>query len=444
MHRSSASGWHSCGVGLLLLAAVVLTGGCLELLPLSDQADLTILVDTPDQIVPVSEAVGRYENETGIRVRVAAPDDACREGGGCPGDLLVADCSRIADYAAWGSLIPLNDYLGNGTSLNWTSFERPTLIMAGEYPDRSGEIFALPYSPDALGIVYRADLLQDPGIITAFCQTYGYPAGIPGSYDELSDLAGFFTGYQPGMSGIGFAGTDGAQPGSSPWCSLVSSYGARVLPVDENPESMAWNSSKTRSAISMLKNLSYFAPPGVEKFGDREVIDAFSSGTSAIAITWFSRFPEILAATGGRNMTAGFVPLPGEVTGGESNRGITVRMQGIGIVRGGDTTAAERFLGWIYSPPVQLALAESGYQPSRVQVLDSYEYLSMNPYNRGFPESVRMGVLVGKGVSSEGIREICEETITACLAPGINGSPAQEQAVLDKSAIQIGMMAGKA
>ncbi|PKL60314.1 MAG: hypothetical protein CVV33_03315 [Methanomicrobiales archaeon HGW-Methanomicrobiales-4] len=398
---------------------------------------LTILVDDQNQIGTVRELATQYQNETGIPISVESVPAGWSPNSSMPlrGDLLVADMGRVPVFAADGQISRLNPLLNTSNAVNWTLFERPTLVLAGEYPDRSGEIYALPFSQDALGILYRTDLFDDPAESAAFCLSYGYPIGIPGSYDELSDIATFFSRNGTTLSGIGFAGLSGPNPESSPWLSILSSYGSGVVDRSSGEVSGRWNSTRTLSALEMFKNLSDRSPEGAGDWGDKEVREAFRSGRIAMAVTWFSKFPDILNESAKNNLSVGAIALPGQMIQDESHRGITVSMDGVGLVQGGSNDKALKFLTWLYSPEEQLAFASSGNQPALVPVLDSFQYMSLNPYNRAFPESIRMGVTTGKGKNSEAVRVICEETIREILSSG--STPGAARNILDASSERI-------
>ncbi|MFH0967281.1 MAG: extracellular solute-binding protein [Methanobacteriota archaeon] len=429
---------------IALLVLVLLPGfmacGCTEK-DLSSgapgSAALTLLVDDQNQMDTIRDLASRYQNKTGTPVSVQSVPEGWSPNSSMSlrGDLLFADIARIPVFAGEGKLARLNPLLNTSTDVNWTLFERPTLVLAGEYPDRSGNIYALPFSQDALGILYRTDLFNDPANSGAFCLSYGYPIGIPGSYDELSDITSFFSHNEANMSGIGFAGLDGPDPKSSPWLSILSSYGSGVEDRSSGDVSGTWNSSKTLTAMAMLKNLSDSTPVGARTWGDKEVKEAFSSGRIALAVTWFSYFPDILNESGKNNLSIGVIPLPGQVISGESHRGITVSMDGIGLIQDGSQDNAIRFLTWFYSPEEQLAYASSGHQPAIVSVLDSFPYMSMNSFNRAFPESIRMGVTTVKGKNSEAVRVLCEESIRQILASG--STPEAMQNILDASSVRI-------
>lgn len=425
---------------MLVLIPVFFSCGCTEK-SLSGgaggQAALTFMVDDPDQVGAVRELALQYQNKTGTSVSVESVPAGWSPGLSTPlqGDLLVADMSRIPVFAGDRQITLVNPLLNTSAAMNWTLFERPTLVLVGEYPDRSGNIYALPFSEDALGILYRSDLFDNSADSAAFCLSYGYPLGIPGNYDELSDLAGFFSRNGTQISGIGFAGLAGPNPESSPWLSILSSYGSGVVGRSSGVASGTLNSNRALSALSMLRNLSASEPEGAEAWGDREVEEAFSSGRIAMAITWFSHFPRILNESAKNNLSVGVIPLPGQMTDGESHRGVTVSMDGIGLIQGGSNDQAILFLTWFYSPEEQLAYASSGHQPALVPVLDSFPYMSLNAYNRAFPESIRMGVTASKGKNAESVRAIYEDSIREVLASG--SSPDEARKILDASSARI-------
>jgi len=435
----------SCLFGILLPVSVLffflLVCGCTTTPVIPGDlggVGVTILVDDPSALPTVQQLGREYENKTGVSVSVKQVNGPGEDGTSHPkGDLLIAGISRIPVYATKGQLEPLNTYLNSSPDVNWSVFERPSLTMVGEYPDRSGTIYALPFNQDALGIVYRSDLLDDPNESAAFCLTYGYPLGAPGSYKEFADIAEFFSRNESHLNGIGFAGLNGTDPISSPWLSFVDSYGSAVYGSSSGVATGTWNSSRTVSALCAMRNISRYEPAGAEKWGDKDVADALGSGAIAMGITWFSQFPGILGAAQGHNLSLGFLPLPGEITDEGSFRAITVRIDGVSILKDGSRDRAEDFLAWFYSPAVQLSFAESGHQPALLTVLDSYPYLSMNPFNRALPESMRIGVSTEKGEHAEAVRHVCEEAVQAIVSPDGNVSREEMLQILNNSASSI-------
>jgi len=404
----------------------------------SESSDLTILVDDPVALLTVQEISHEYENKTGLSVSVKQVQTSGDEVTSHPkGDLLIAGISNISEYASKDQLEPLNDYLNSSSTVNWSVLERPSLTMVGEYPARSGTIYALPFDQDALGIVYRSDLLDDPNESAAFCLTYGYPLGAPGSYTELTDIAEFFTRNSSHMAGIGFAGLEGSDPISSPWLSFVYSYGSGVYGSSSGMAAGTWDSTRTSAALSAMRNVSRYEPAGAERWGDKDVADALDSGAIAMGITWFSQFPGIQAAAQKHNLSLGYLPLPGEITDEGSFRAITVRMDGLGILKDGSKDRAEEFLNWFYSPAVQLSFAESGHQPALLTVLNSFQYLSMNPYNPALPESMRNGVSIEKGEDSENVRPVCEGAVKAIVSSKGVVSPEEISTILHASAASL-------
>lgn len=440
--RTRILNFHSLSIlsTLVILVFFLLMCGCVSYPLLSKNSDsdgITILVDDPHALSTVQNLGREYENKTGVLVSIkqvqSTSNDLVSQQ---KGDLLVANISRIPVYASKDRLEPLNTFLSTNSTVNWSVIERPSLNMVGEYPDHTGTIYALPFSQDALGIVYRSDLLDDPNESAAFCTTYGYPLGVPGSYSELKDIAEFFSRNSSNLAGIGFAGLEGSDPISSPWLSVVTSYGSDVSDTSGKAAG-TWNSSRTVAAMSALKNLSTYESVGAEKWGDKDVVTALDSGTIALGITWFSLFPDIQSAAEEHNLSLGFIPLPGEITDDGSFRAITVRIDGIGLLKDGSQDRAKEFLTWFYSPSVQYSFAKSGHQPALLTVLDSYPYLNMNPFNRAFPESMRVGVSAEKGQHADEVRNVTENAVRAIISPEGNKSREEILKILDTSAVLI-------
>jgi multiple sugar transport system substrate-binding protein len=78
-----------------------------------------------------------------------------------------------------------------------------TLTYYGEYPTGSGRYWAFPTEGDADGWAYRKDLFEDPDNMAAFEAEYGYPLDVPKTFDELMDIANFFTRPEEGLYGVG-------------------------------------------------------------------------------------------------------------------------------------------------------------------------------------------------------------------------------------------------
>ena len=402
---------------ILVLTGSILMSGCINQGSSFGSPGLTILVDDPKQLDTVKELARNYQNQTGTPVTInqVPVDWSAKSEKSLMGDILIADSRKISEFAAYLQLIPLNDHLNTSKQVNWTVFERPSLVMAGEYPEHSGTIYALPFSLDAQGIAFRADLFYNPQESAAFCATYGYPLGVPGTYDELLNLTDFFTRSENGMDGIGFAGLNGSDSISSPWMSIISSYNSGLLDRSSGLASGFWNRSSTISGMMMVRNLSHQRISGSDNWNDNDVIDALLNGKAAMVITWFSKFPELQDRANRQNISIGYMPLPGAETPTGFHRGILVRMDGIGIMNNGSSERAVAFLNWFFSPDVQFTYAQSGHQPAVVSVMDSYPYLSLNSFNRAFPESMRVGVSM-RNDTSGAIREECERFIRTMLS----------------------------
>jgi multiple sugar transport system substrate-binding protein len=267
------------------------------------------------------------------------------------------------------------------------------LKYLGEYPKGSGKYYAVPAEGDCNGFAYRKDLFEDPQEKEAFKAKYKYDLDIPKTYDQLRDIAEFFTRPKadPPLYGIAmWLGKDydsitmGFQ--QVMWC-FGGSYG------DEKTYKVEGilNSDAGVKALEYYIALSKFAPPGSENYYWTECLTAFQQGTVATAMDYYAFFPGLL--TEDKNPYAkstGFFAAPGQ-TGpdGESRRFISIGGQGMSVsLYSKHQEQAKAFIEWFCKDENQLKWAKLGGFSTSKKVLESEEFLTMNPYNPAFVESM--------------------------------------------------------
>ncbi|MEM1587291.1 MAG: extracellular solute-binding protein [Candidatus Bathyarchaeia archaeon] len=192
----------------------------------------------------------------------------------------------------------------------------PELVEPAFNPD---DIFPLPYCMDAKGrilsipaeyfpktYIYRTDLFEDPKEKEEFKKRYGYNLRPPKYYDEMLDIAEFFT-RPPNL--YGFIGADGAKAHEAlgfdffeswfPSCG-VSGEGLDPYPRDILPgwgiNTRTWSASMEKGGMldspqairaieTFLKWLPY-APPGVREMIYAEAGEQVAAGRVAQAMTY--------------------------------------------------------------------------------------------------------------------------------------------------------------
>lgn len=401
---------------ILFLLVIFLSCGCV-----SDQKesfsdisrDITILCAGDKQTCNrVLSIIPSFTEKTGIPVRVVMKETESLEIESCfignnsaTYDLIIMNQNDMAFLAEKGHICRLDIFM-NGSDLNRTLFEWPPLMQYGEYPAGSSQIFALPFDPDALGIVYRNDRFSDPDEHAAFKSRYGYELDKPGTYQNLSDIAEFFTRPQDGLYGIAVVGLeDTLFPFTS--CVLLSFGGNFMDPVTGRTEGIL-DSAQNEKALTYIRNLSSCFPPDILSSRVGDPVEPILSGDVAMAVMPFSSFESLVSSEKNINQTGFmFSSLPGEYDsfGSFQRRGVILG-ESIGIGNNsGKKEAAWEFLRWFYLPDTQYSWALAGGQPARESVQDMPEYYMVNSYNFCFPTSLRIAqdpwrVSNGKEISS--------------------------------------------
>jgi multiple sugar transport system substrate-binding protein len=337
-----------------------------------------------------------YEEETGIKVTVVQEpwatfgDLAFTEfaAGGDTYDMVVGDSQWLGQCATEGHYIELTDFL-KGEGIDKTVTES-TLVSYGEYPLASGKYWAYPTEGDADGWAYRRDLFEDPDEKAAFEAEYGYPLEIPETYDQLYDIANFFTRPDEGLSGVAIYTQKDYDAITMGVENTFFSYGARW----QNPETnevIGWvNSDKAVEALEMYKALyDCCQAPGLGNAFYQETNDAFISGQVVMSMNYFAFFPAL--ASPGVNPHAentGFFPNP---AGPYGDRHAALGGQGLSVISyisPERQEASKEFIRWFAQEEIQAKWAELGGFTCNSKVLQSDAFLNATPFNPAFAETM--------------------------------------------------------
>lgn len=139
----------------------------------------------------------------------------------------------------------------------------------------------------------RKDLLEDPGEQAAFKEKYGYDLAPPETFDQLRDIAEFFTrpagttlaGETLGSDfyGIVMEGVKGGSTFLSLWGNFMKSFGGDIVDADGKP---TFDSPENIEAITAWAELWKFAPPGMAEYSLLDVPTVMGNGIAAQAIAW--------------------------------------------------------------------------------------------------------------------------------------------------------------
>jgi multiple sugar transport system substrate-binding protein len=337
-----------------------------------------------------------YEEETGIKVTIvqepwgsfgdrfftemAAQGDAW--------DMVVGDSQWLGQGATQGHYVEMTDFL-NETGLA-DSVTEATLTYYGEYPPASGQLWGFPTEGDADGWAYRKDLFEDPDEKAAFEEEYGYELDIPQTYDELYDIANFFTRPDDGLYGVAIYSQKDYDAITMGVENTFFSYGARW----QDPETFEVegyvNSDKAIEGLQMYKDLyDCCQAPGLTNAFFNETNDAFISGQSVMTMNYFAFLPAL--ANPGVNPYAdgtGFFPNP---AGPYGDRHAALGGQGMSIISyisEERKQASKDFIRWFGQEEIQAEWAALGGFTCNKNVLESDTFLNATPFNPAFAETM--------------------------------------------------------
>ena len=335
-----------------------------------------------------------YEAATGIKVNVVQTpwgDFNTRVGTewaakGTSYELIVGDSQWVGQGVTQGHYVDMTDFMvSNGLDKSVTE---ATLRYYGEYPQGSGNYYAYPTEGDANGWAYRKDLFENPDEMAAFKAKYGYPLDVPETWDQLRDIAEFFTRPDDGLYGVGIYTQDDYDAITMGYENVMFSYGANWSDANNNVLGVV-NSPEAVAALELYKELYSFAPPGTNDAFFQEMNDAYMNGQAAMIMNYFAFFPvldsrsepiqgfhRLLPNAKGTQMANAMQPWAARVSASTPTLTTPVKQ------------AAFDFVKWFGQQDIQKRWAELGGYTCNIEVLQSDEFLNATPYNRAFAETM--------------------------------------------------------
>jgi multiple sugar transport system substrate-binding protein len=139
----------------------------------------------------------------------------------------------------------------------------------------------------------RADLFGDPTEQAAFKAKYGYDLAPAKTFDQVRDIAEFFTRKKGAMLagkpldadfyGIVIEGIKGGSTFLSLWGNYMRNYGGDIVDATGKP---TFNTPENLAAIKMWAALWKFAPPGTAEASLVDVPTIMGNGIAAQTIAW--------------------------------------------------------------------------------------------------------------------------------------------------------------
>jgi multiple sugar transport system substrate-binding protein len=298
-------------------------------------------------------------------------------------DIIVGDSQLLGAAVTGNHYVDLTDWLKENIDLEKLAPE--PLKYYAEYPTGSGRYYGVSAVLDVPAIAYRKDLFEDPEEKAAFKAKYGYDLDVPKTWEQLRDIAEFFTRPDQNFYGLAYwpaktfdAVTMGFQP-------VMWSFGADYHAPDSYQVEGYLNSEAGVKALEFYVSLMKYAPPGSENYYWNECTQAFAQGLVAMAFQWGSWCEGFVnPATNPQYYDkVGFFPFPGKVgEDGTFRQYATLGGQGFNVVTyGKNRDAALEFIKWWCQEETQKKYMEMGGIPILTDLLNSPEFLNAKPYN---------------------------------------------------------------
>ncbi len=307
-------------------------------------------------------------------------------------DIITWNVSWKGEWCNAGYVYPLDDFIKrDNATYKVEDISEALLNVSGVW---KGVTYGLPYYTFTPGQFYRVDLFEDETEKAAFKAKYSYDLDIPKTYDQMSDIAQFFTRkagdtlkgekLTKDFYGIGLmAGRYGNifdEINTIAW-----TLGGDVIKDDG---SAGVNDKNYLDAVNMYcKKLLPYAPAGSLSGSYDFVVGQFNSGM--IAMTgpmYLDQWPNaVLVEKNIPGSEAGCAGLPG---GGKTWAGAFT----LGIAK--TTKNAEQawqFLSYITGPEAQKKFAEGGGSTTRMSILKDKEFYTSHREQAGhFPVLVNI------------------------------------------------------
>ena len=253
------------------------------------------------------EAIPEFERVSGMHVEVVAqlphPElNACVrqafQSGTASFDLLSTHTKYAPSQAAW--LSALDDEIDPGHLED---------LLPGplELSRIGGRLLQVPRNVDVRLLHYRRDLFEDPAEQAAFERQAGRPLRVPDTWQELIEVASFFT--RPGLHGFLFPGRDSGLFGT--FYELLVGAGGQLFDDSLRPAFGTPAGEWAAATIAELHHVRAVTPRELPAWHYDEISAAFRAGHAAMVCDWPGSYHLYRAAATSRVWDRlGLAPLP--------------------------------------------------------------------------------------------------------------------------------------
>lgn len=299
-------------------------------------------------------------------------------------DIVIGDSQWLGRNSVGGHYIDMTDWINENIDVD--KIYGPAMTAFAEYPKGSKKYWALPAEVDAAGYVYRKDLFENPKEMKAFSDKYGYALAPPKTYEQLRDVAEFFTRPEQDLYGIATWYSKEYDGISMGFQQVMWSYGASYGDSENYKVDGYINSKDAEKALDYYTDLLKFAPPDAPNYYWQETLNAYISGKVAMGMNYFAFFPGVVNKESNpiSHDKSGFFIAPA----GPKGHYISIGGQGMSISNYSENKdIAKQYMKWFMQKPVQEKWAKLGGFTPYKEVLQSDTFKNATPFNKAFAES---------------------------------------------------------
>ncbi len=325
-----------------------------------------------------------WEEMTGIKVVYDETDLAkVRDkfvlditGGAKSYDLVMAAEVQAPEYWNLKYLEPLDPWLNNKMPLKteswfeWDDLHPGYTMMFTSVKD--GTHYAVPVSGEVALLFYRKDLFEK------------YNKEVPKSYDELLELAKFFSEQKiveegRDMQGISFRGRPSLGGANWVWSIIVFPFGGQIVDLeDQVTPAVLEKKDAVVKAIEWEKEIAGYGVPGIASFDPYDAINQFRQGFAVMSIEASTLAPGVLDPNQSVvSDKTGFAPLPAGPAGSYNQ----TFAHGLAITSFSQhKEAAYAFMQWMLGRGNQKLILDNGGAPVRLSALEDPANQEKWPY----------------------------------------------------------------
>lgn len=354
--------------------------------------ELTIFWAEWDPANYLQELVNEYTAETGVTVTVETTPwsdfqtktFAELNAQGDAYDMVVGDSQWLGAASTAGHYLDLTSFIEeHGVD---ETFVPATLQYYSLY---DGKYWSVPAEGDANGWAYRKDWFEDPAEQAAFKEKYGYDLAVPQDFQQLIDIAEFFTRPDENRYGVALYTQTSYDAMAMGLEQTIFTYGGDLGNYETGEVEGILNSPQNVAALEAYRKLYTFTPPNWSQAFFVENNQAFTEGLVAMAMNYFAFLPALAnEATNPHAANTGYFANP---PGPDGHQHAALGGQGISVISySRNQEEALKFLEWFVQEDVQKRWAELGGYTCHAGVLNSEEFLNATPYNQAFADSMKI------------------------------------------------------